>query len=137
MAGGVARFWREIPQRYSIIGNKCGSCERVFFPPRETCPHCRRKSLGMMEDLQLSGKGEIVTYTIIHVGPKAFEEQIPYPVAIIKLKEGPQITAQIVDCGIDDVKIGMKVEKTFRRIQEDGYTGAIYYGYKFKKSKED
>ncbi|ENO12366.1 putative nucleic-acid-binding protein containing a Zn-ribbon [Thermoplasmatales archaeon SCGC AB-539-C06] len=60
MAGGVARFWREIPQRYSIIGNKCGSCERVFFPPRETCPHCRRKSLGMMEDLQLSGKGEIV-----------------------------------------------------------------------------
>ena len=42
-----------------------------------------------------------------------------------------------MDCGIDDVKIGMKVEKTFRRIQEDGYTGAIYYGYKFKKSKED
>ncbi len=136
MAGGVARFWREIPQRYNIIGNKCGSCERIFFPPREACPHCRRKSLGKMEDIKLSGKGEIVTYTIIYAGPKAFEEQVPYPVAIIKLKEGPQITAQIVDCDIDDVKIGMKVENTFRRIQEDGYTGAIYYGYKFKPMKE-
>jgi len=137
MAGGVARFWREIPQRYNIVGNKCGSCERVFFPPREACPHCRRKSLGKMEDIKLSGKGVIVTYTIIHVGPEAFEKQVPYPVAIIKLEEGPQITAQIVDCDIDEVKIGMKVENTFRRIQEDGYTGAIYYGYKFKKRKED
>lgn len=136
MAGGVARFWREIPQRYNIIGNKCGSCERVFFPPREACPHCRRKSFGKMEDIKLRGKGEIVTYTIIHVGPEAFKEQVPYPIAIIKLEEGPQITAQIVDCNIDEVKIGMKVENTFRRIQEDGYTGAIYYGYKFKLVKE-
>ena len=86
-----------------------------------------------MKDTKLSGKGEVVTYTIIHVGPENFEEQIPYPVAIIKLEEGPQVTAQIVDCPTDEVKIGMKVESTFRRIQEDGYTGAIYYGYKFKK----
>ena len=136
MAGGVARFWREIPQRYNIIGNKCGSCERIFFPPREACPHCRRKSFGKMEDIKLRGKGEIVTYTIIHVGPEAFKEQVPYPIAIIKLEDGPQITAQIVDCNIDEVKIGMKVENTFRRIQEDGYTGAIYYGYKFKLVKE-
>ena len=86
-----------------------------------------------MKDYKLKGKGEVVTYTIIHVAPENFEEQIPYPVAIIKLDEGPQITAQIVDCNIDDVKIGMRVESTFRRIQEEGYTGAIYYGYKFKK----
>lgn len=130
--GGVARFWREIPQRYNLIGNKCGSCARVFFPPRESCPYCRRKSIGKMQDLKLSGKGEIVTYTIIHAGPENFKKQVPYPIAIIKLEEGPQLTAQIVDCDIDDVKIGMKVKSTFRRIQEDGYTGAIYYGYKFK-----
>jgi uncharacterized OB-fold protein len=130
--GGVARFWREIPQRYNLIGNKCGSCARVFFPPRESCPYCRRKSIGKMQDLKLSGKGEIVTYTIIHAGPENFKKQVPYPIAIIKLEEGPRLTAQIVDCDIDDVKIGMKVKSTFRRIQEDGYTGAIYYGYKFK-----
>lgn len=85
-----------------------------------------------MQDLKLSGKGEVVTYSIIHVGPENFEEQIPYPIAIIKLDEGPQLTAQIVDCDINDVKIGMRVESTFRRIQEDDYVGAIYYGYKFK-----
>ena len=50
----------------------------------------------------------------------------------IKLDEGPKITAQIVDCELDDVKIGMRVQSTFRKIQEDGYMGAIHYGYKFK-----
>ena len=88
-----------------------------------------------MIDTKLSGKGKVVTFTIIHVGPEAFEEQIPYPIAIIKLDEGPMITAQIVDCDINEVKIGMRVESTFRKIQQDGSTGAIYYGYKFKKSK--
>ena len=135
MKSNVARFWREIPQRYNLIGNRCGSCDKVYFPPREACPDCRRKSIGKMMDLKLSGKGEILSYTIIHVGPEDFEEQVPYPIAIIKLEEGPCVTAQIVDCDIDDVKIGMKVESTFRRIQEDGYVGAIYYGYKFKKRR--
>ena len=89
-----------------------------------------------MNDFKLSGKGEVVTHTIIHVGPEDFEEQVPYPIAIIKLEEGPQITAQIVDCPIDNVKIGLKVESTFRKIQQDGHAGAIYYGYKFKKRRE-
>jgi len=135
MKEGVARFWREIPQRYNFMGNQCGACDRVFFPPRESCPHCRRKSIGVMKEVKLSGKGEVVTYTIIHVGPEDFEDQTPYPIAIIRLEEGPQVTGQIVDTPLEDVKIGMKVEGTFRKIQQDGHTGAIYYGYKFKRRR--
>ncbi len=40
--------------------------------------------MGKMKETKLSGKGEVVTYTIIHVGPENFEEQIPYPIEIIK-----------------------------------------------------
>jgi uncharacterized protein len=130
--GAVPRFWREIPQRYNLIGNQCTECNKIYFPPRETCPECRRKSYKKMKDLKLSGMGKIVTYTIIYVGPDAFEKQVPYPMAIIKLDEGPNITAQIVDCNINDIKIGTKVQSTFRKIQQDGKIGAIYYGYKFK-----
>ena len=88
-----------------------------------------------MKDIKLSGKGKIVTYTIIYEAPEQFEGQAPYPIAIIKLDEGPKVTSQIVNCDIDEVKIGMKVEATFRKIQEDGYMGAIYYGYKFKPTR--
>ena len=131
-SSGVARFWREIPQRYNLLGNKCNSCNKIFFPPKESCPFCRRKSIGKMKELKLSGKGKIITYSIIHSAIENFQKQIPYIISIIKLDEGPNITAQIVDCEIEKIKIGMKVENTFRKIQEDGYTGAIYYGYKFK-----
>ena len=86
-----------------------------------------------MKDFKLSGEGEVLTYTIIYEASEKFEGQAPYPLAIVQLKEGPRITAQIVDCDIDDVKIGMNVKSTFRKIQDDGYVGAIYYGYKFKK----
>ena len=131
-SSGVARFWREIPQRYNLLGNKCNSCNKIFFPPKESCPFCRRKSIGKMKELKLSGKGKIITYSIIHSAIENFQKQIPYIISIIKLDEGQNITAQIVDCEIEKIKIGMKVENTFRKIQEDGYTGAIYYGYKFK-----
>ena len=133
----VPRFWREIPQRYNLIGNQCEICSKVYFPPREACPYCRRKSMGKMKDLKFSGKGTVVTYTIIHDAPENFEGQAPYPIAIIQLDEGPKLTAQIVDCKLEDVKIGMKVKSTFRKIQEDGYIGAIYYGYKFKPAGEE
>ncbi len=132
MKEGVARFWREIPQRYNLIGNKCTVCDRIYFPPRESCPYCRRKSLGKMEEYKLSGKGTVLTYSIVHAATEDFEDQVPYPIAIIELDEGPRVTAQIVDCKPEDVRIGMRVESTFRKIQQDGRTGAIYYGYKFK-----
>jgi len=130
--GAVPRFWREIPQRYNLIGNQCGACDRIYFPPRESCPYCRRKSMGNMKEIKLGSKGKVVTYTIIYVAPEPFERQAPYPIAIIELDEGPRVTAQIVDCELEDVKIGMRVQSTFRKIQEDGYIGAIHYGYKFK-----
>jgi len=133
--GAVPRFWREIPQRYNLEGNQCGSCKKIYFPPRESCPICRRKSMKNMDPIKLSGKGKVVTYTIVHTAPEKFEGQVPYPMAIIQLEEGPRITAQLVDVELDKVKIGMKVEKTFRKIQQDGHIGAIYYGYKFKPER--
>jgi uncharacterized OB-fold protein len=135
MTKEVPRYWREIPQRYNLKANECDVCKTVFFPPKISCPKCRRKSLGKMKDKKLSGEGEIITFTIIHIGSEDFENQVPYPIAIIQLDEGPRITAQIIDCETSDVQIGMRVKSTFRKIQQDGNTGAIYYGYKFRLCK--
>lgn len=126
------RFWREIPSRYNLIGNKCGNCGKNFFPPRIICPECHRKSVGKMKEIMLNGEGEVVTYSVIHNAPKAFEMQVPYTMAIIQLKEGVSLTGQIIDCDPKDVNIGMKVKATFRKIGEDGSSGVIYYGYKFR-----
>lgn len=131
----VARFWREIPQRYNLVGTKCITCDSVFFPPKVICPSCRRKSLGKMETCALKGTGTIESYTIIYAPPPHFEGEEPYVMALIKMDEGCYLVGQIVDIELDEVSIGMRITSCFRRIYEDGNRGAIQYGYKFKKAE--
>ena len=131
--GSIAspRFWREFPSRYNLLASKCGNCGRVYLPTRMMCPKCHRESLGKMKHAYLGGEGEVVTYTVIHTAQQGFDMQVPYVMAIIKLKEGLKLTGQIVDCDPEEVKIGMKVRSVLRRISEDGAAGTIHYGYKF------
>lgn len=124
----VARFWRKIPQRYNLIGTRCTTCGRYFFPPRSFCPECRRA--GKIVDHQFAGNGTIVTFTVIRTASEQFEQLTPYVFAIIELDEGPRISAQIV-CSPDDARIGMRVNPVFRRIAADGESGVIYYGTKY------
>ncbi len=126
----VPRFWREIPNRYNLIGTKCNHCNKVFFPPRAICPNCRR--VGNLEPCKLEGKGKVLSFTVVHVAPQDFKDQVPYVLAIIELKEGPKLMAQVTDCDPDEVEIGAEVEITFRRIKEDSEEGIIHYGPKAK-----
>jgi len=41
------------------------------------------------------------------------------------------LTAQIVDCDFEDLKIGQKVRIEFRKIFDEGESGILCYGYKF------
>jgi hypothetical protein len=88
-----------------------------------------------MEEFQLSGKGEVYSYTIVHQNVLGYKYQKPYVMAIIETPEGPRITGQIVDIDPEEVHIGMKVRAVFRRIAEDGKAGIIQYGYKFVKDE--
>jgi uncharacterized OB-fold protein len=124
----VARFWRKIPQRYNLLGTRCETCGKHFFPPRSFCPECRRT--GRIVDYKFKGTGTIVTYTVIHAASEQFEHLTPYVLAIVQLDEGPRMTAQIV-CNADEIKIGMQVKRAFRRIAADGESGVIHYGTKF------
>ena len=85
-----------------------------------------------MERMKLGGRGKIVTYTIVHDAPKAFDMMKPYVLAIIELDEGARLTSQVIDVEPDQVKIGMRVESAFRKLGEEGEAGVIHYGYKFR-----
>jgi hypothetical protein len=124
----VARFWRKIPQRYNLIGSRCTNCGRYFFPPRSFCPDCRRT--GKIEEHKFLGTGEVVTFTVVRSASEQFQQMTPYVLAIVKLDEGPRLTAQVV-CNPEEARIGMKVRPVFRRISADGESGVIHYGTKY------
>jgi uncharacterized OB-fold protein len=124
----VARFWRKQPQRYNLIGTRCETCGKHFYPPRSFCPTCRRE--GTIVEHQFAGTGTVVTHTVIRSASEAFDHLTPYVLGIIELDEGPRLTAQII-CSPDEVSIGMRVKKVFRKIGSDGESGPLYYGTKF------
>ena len=84
---------------------------------------------------QFSGKGKIFTYSVIRSAPDDFKKVAPYAVAVIELEEGAKLTAQLVDCDVDNLEIGDPVEMVFRKIREDGEDGVISYGFKFRVTK--
>ncbi|MFH2105858.1 MAG: Zn-ribbon domain-containing OB-fold protein [Candidatus Micrarchaeota archaeon] len=130
MRASIPLTWRRIPERYRMIGVRCNTCSTNFFPTRLICPNCRRK--GKLEPFKYSGEGEIYSFTEIDSPPEGFEDQAPYVLALVKLKEGATLTAQIVDVRMKDVKISDKVKMVFRVIQKDDPEGLIHYGFKFK-----
>jgi uncharacterized OB-fold protein len=125
---GSPRYWREIPQRYRYEAGKCTKCGHVFFPPRQVCSDCRGREF---TKVTLAKDGVIETFTVIHVAPSGFEDEVPYVVGIIKLDDGVKLTAQIVDCEPAGLSIGDRVRLEFRRVQQDGESGILCYGYKF------
>ncbi|MCA1819829.1 MAG: zinc ribbon domain-containing protein, partial [Halobacteriales archaeon] len=80
----VPRFWREIPERYTLQANRCGNCQSIHFPPREVCPKCRRQSLGKMTGVKLSGRGRILEATRVHKAAPGYEMQVPYHIALVQ-----------------------------------------------------
>jgi len=126
----VPRHWRLKKQRYALMGEECPHCKVKIFPPRDVCPECSGEA---KEPYAFSGQGEVYSFTTLSDGPSGFEDYTPYTVALVKLEEGPMVTAQLTDLGEEPVEIGMPVEMVTRRIRQDGDdSGILVYGYKFR-----
>ena len=126
----IARHWRLKQQRYGLVGEVCPHCAAKIFPPRDVCPNCGGEA---KTAFAFSGKGEVFSYTTIYEAPAGFDDTAPYTVALVKLEEGPLVTAQLTDLGSQPVEIGMPVEMVTRRLRQDGdERGMLIYGYKFK-----
>ncbi|MFH2104502.1 MAG: Zn-ribbon domain-containing OB-fold protein [Chloroflexota bacterium] len=126
----IPRHWRLRHQRYGLVGEVCPHCSVKIFPPRDICPSCGGEA---KTTYTFSGRGEVYSYTTIYEAPAGFDETAPYTVALVKLEEGPLVTAQLTDLGEQLVEIGMPVEMVTRRLRQDGdERGMLIYGYKFR-----
>jgi hypothetical protein len=119
----IPGFWRLNKAKYGLIGRKCLGCGKVAFPPREVCLGCGRTDF---EGVKLSGSGQILSWTIIHVPPEG--KEAPYTVALVKLNEGCVVVGEVVgDAG--GITIGAPVSLVFRRLGENR-DGFLIYGFK-------
>jgi len=123
-----SRAWREYPQRYRLEASKFKKSGKTYFPPRKVDPENGDTE---HETVRLPDTGKLLTYTIIRIAPSQWGDESPYAIGVGELSDGTRVMAQITDCNVEEVKIGMPLRVEFRRVQSEGAAGVISYGYKF------
>ena len=84
----------------------CKSCNEYHWYPRPVCPLCGSSDTFWS---QASGKGVVYSVTVTRrAGP------IPFALAYVTLDEGVTVMSNIVDCDLDTIQIGDKVEVVFK-----------------------
>jgi uncharacterized OB-fold protein len=105
----IEQFYKYINQG-KLMGGKCKKCGAIHLPPRPLCNKCFSKEF---EWVEISRKGKLLTYTIIHVAPPQFEQMAPYAVGIIQLEKGPKIPGMIRGIEHEEIEIGMELTISF------------------------
>ncbi len=122
------RVWRERETRYRGIGIECMDCGKKSFPSTRQCPYCASENV---KPYQIARTGKIKYFTKINDTGDEMLFTTPYIVALIELDDGLTVTAQIVDCEYEDLKVDTPVKMVFRVLSKDGVEGLIRYGFKF------
>ena len=108
-------FWDGCRQHVFRI-QKCGDCGHLRWPPAFLCPNCLSKNT---QWITVSGRGTVYSYAVYHVAfDPAFQEDLPYVVALVALEEGPHILSNIVGCNPQEVICDMPVEVIWNETTE-------------------
>ena len=81
-------------KKNKLLGLKCNECKTITVPPRMACEECSSMD---MEIIELSGKGKIKTFTVVHVGAESRENEAPYIIVLVELDEGSWIMGNLID----------------------------------------
>lgn len=126
-----AKIWRKFNNRYKISGVICKKCKKAYYPPVEYCLECGSTSF---TQIAFEKSGKLISWSLLYSVQEGFEDSVPNIVAIVELEGGEKITCQLIDVEEKNLKYGLKIVPTFRRIYVAGKDGIIHYGIKFTKS---
>ena len=108
-------FW-EGCGNHQLRFQKCDECGHVRWPASIICPKCHSIKTSYIVS---EGEGEIYSFVIYHaVFNSNFKNKVPYVVAVVRLKEGPHLLTNIVDCDFAKLRCGRKVKVVWRKIGE-------------------
>jgi uncharacterized protein len=94
---------------------RCESCGTLRHPPGPCCPACGAMNQGYVV---AAGTGEVYSY-VVHHHPPVPGKRLPMVVALVQLPEGVRMVGEMPGVRPDQVRIGLPVQATFVRVDED------------------
>jgi len=105
-------------QEKKIMGARCKQCGSLMLPPRPMCRKCQSADLEWQE---IKGKGKLISFTIIGVGPtpminEGYDRKNPYCSGVVELEAGPRICTQVMDVDAahpENIKVNLPLVADF------------------------
>lgn len=86
-------YW-DATRRRQLVAQRCDTCDRLIWHPREACPGCLS---GELSWVPLAGTGTIYSFNVMHKpGNPMMGDEVPYVVALVDLDEGIRMATNIV-----------------------------------------
>ncbi len=100
--------WWKAAAEHRLVVQRCTACQHTRLPPAPVCPECRAAESDWKE---VSGRGEVYTYTLVHRAIAA-GQKLPCIIAVIALEDagGVRIISNLVDVNPEELEIGLPVE---------------------------
>jgi hypothetical protein len=112
----MAPYW-EAARRHELVVQRCRGCGTHRFPARDLCSRCLSRETDWTA---VAGRGTLFSYAIMHqVYHPWFADRVPYVVAVIELAEGARVVSNVIDCPLEDVRVGMPVEVVFEDVTSE------------------
>jgi uncharacterized OB-fold protein len=105
----IEQFYKFLAQG-KLMAGKCTHCGKIHLPPRPLCDKCFHQAFTWTE---ISPKGKLLTYTVIHIAPPQFQDLTPYAVGIIQLENHTKLPGMITNLPQEQLRIGMNLTVDF------------------------
>lgn len=103
-------FWEACRERRLIL-QRCKVTGKCFFPPAPVSPFTGKPE---WEWIVASGRGTLWSFVVFHQRYfDGMKDELPYPVAMVKLEEGPYLLTNLDDLSVAEAKIGMPLSVRF------------------------
>ena len=110
-------FW-DAARNNRLVAPKCTNCGTFRIPLTPFCFNCQTREI---EWIQLRGTGSVYSFTIVrHPLSPSLQLAVPYASGIVELDgtqgSGARMIVNIIDCDVDALRIGDKVEIVFEHL---------------------
>ena len=109
----AAALWREQDKNLRLYGGQCNGCGYVQYPMQRVCVNCRARDDATA--IRLSDRpGELFTYSMDYI---AGAVDTPLVVGAVDFQGGGRIICMLTDREPEEVRVGMPVEMSFRKLR--------------------
>jgi len=124
----LTTLYRNRKRILGLVGLRCTKCGTPQYTFTPTCVNPACRAVGEMEEYEFASRdAKVLMYTGDMLAPSM---DPPAIYGIIDFEGGGRLLADFTDCTLDDVRVGLPMNMSFRRRYKDDMRGFSGYFWK-------